>query len=66
VRSFAGHPLTCLCPECSEWQRLREQHITHDAPTTTLPEHTVALRELVDIPHTAQPHYVIGEDWSDD
>lgn len=66
-RSFEGHPLTCVCPECDEKTRLREQRITHDAPSSALPASSVAMGEMFDnaLLHVP-PRYSIGEDWSDD
>jgi hypothetical protein len=64
VRSCEGHALQCLCPLCSEAARLHEQHLTHDAPLSSLPASSVSLQELSDVRTT--PHYTIGEDWSDD
>ncbi len=67
ARTFAGHPLTCRCAECSEDERLQALKITHDAPTSTLPTQSVSLRELVDnATLTQSPRYSIGEDWNDD
>jgi hypothetical protein len=64
---FAGHALTCNCPECSEHLRLQEQRITRDAPTGSLPSSAVSLQELVDNARvTLPPRYEIGEDWNDD
>lgn len=67
ARSFASHPLTCRCPECSEDERLRALKLTRGAPTGALDSQTVSLQELVDnATLTLPPRYEIGEDWSDD
>jgi hypothetical protein len=61
------HAPDCRCSQCSEDERLRAQHITHDAPTNALPAQSVSLRELVDnATLTTTPRYSIGEDWNDD
>lgn len=61
------HAINCMCNECSEFGRLRETRITHDAPINTLPRQSVSLHELVDnAAVTPCPRYTIGEDWSDD
>jgi hypothetical protein len=57
-RNFAGHALNCQCERCSENDRLQQQHVTRDAPMSTLPDSTVSLREVLD--------YKVLEDWSDD
>lgn len=57
-RSFAGHPLDCQCPRCTETEQLKQTHVTRDAPMRDLPDSAVSLRELVD--------YKVLEDWSDD
>lgn len=67
ARTFSGHALMCNCPRCTEQDRLSQQRITHDAPTSALDSKSVSLRELVDnATLTLPPRYDIGEDWNDD
>lgn len=66
-RTFGGHELTCVCPDCSEVSRMREQRISLDAPTGSLAERSVSLGELVDnATLTNHLRFSIGEDWGDD
>lgn len=69
ARTFthATHGHVCPCSDCVLDRGMREQHITHDAPTGSLPAQSVSLRELVDnATLTLPPRYEIGEDWNDD
>lgn len=55
---WRAHAVYCVCPECCEQARARQQHLTDAPPLTSLDERSVSTREFHD--------FLVLEDWNDD